>query len=48
MGLELSESKTKINHSSEEFDFIGFNIKQYQVKRDHFMDRNKSAKQKRF
>jgi RNA-directed DNA polymerase len=46
MELELSESKTKITHSSEGFDFLGFNVKQYQVKRDHFMDRNKSAKQK--
>jgi RNA-directed DNA polymerase len=37
MGLELSESKTKITHSSEGFDFLGFNIKHYQTNRDHFM-----------
>jgi len=46
MGLELSESKTKITHSSEGFDYLGFNIKQYQTKFDHFMDRKKSTKRK--
>jgi len=46
MGLELSESKTKITYSSEGFDFLGFNIKHYQTKFDHFTDREKSDKQK--
>lgn len=44
IGLELSESKTKITHSSEGFDFLGFNIKHYQKNYDHFMCKNKSSK----
>jgi RNA-directed DNA polymerase len=31
-GLELSKEKTKIVHISEGFDFLGFNIRQYQDK----------------
>ncbi|NEO00796.1 MAG: group II intron reverse transcriptase/maturase [Moorea sp. SIO3I7] len=31
MGLELKPSKTWITHTSEGFDFLGFNIRQYQV-----------------
>ncbi|WP_287257318.1 reverse transcriptase/maturase family protein, partial [Moorena sp. SIO4E2] len=31
MGLELKPSKTKITHTFEGFDFIGFNIRQYKV-----------------
>lgn len=42
MGLELSESKTKITHSSEGFDFLGFNIRHYQNNYDHFMCKNGS------
>ncbi len=29
-GLELSEEKTRITHSNEGFDFLGFNIKHYE------------------
>jgi len=29
MGLELKPSKTKICHTSEGFDFLGFNVRQY-------------------
>ncbi len=31
MGLELKPSKTYICHTSEGFDFLGFNVRQYQV-----------------
>ena len=31
MGLELNSSKTSICHSSEGFNFLGFNIRQYSV-----------------
>src|SRR4028118_2266028 len=31
MGLELKPSKTRICHTSEGFDFLGFNIRQYPV-----------------
>ncbi|HEY9710345.1 MAG TPA: group II intron reverse transcriptase/maturase [Oculatellaceae cyanobacterium] len=31
MGLELKPSKTRICHTSEGFDFLGFNIRQYWV-----------------
>ncbi|NER31238.1 MAG: group II intron reverse transcriptase/maturase, partial [Symploca sp. SIO1C4] len=31
MGLELKPSKTKITHTFEGFDFLGFNIKQHKV-----------------
>jgi RNA-directed DNA polymerase len=46
IGLELSESKTKITQSSEGFDFLGFNIKHYQTKFSYYTDREKSEKQK--
>lgn len=29
MGLELKQSKTQICHTSEGFDFLGFNVRQY-------------------
>lgn len=31
VGLELSEKKTRISHTYEGFDFLGFNIRQYPV-----------------
>lgn len=31
VGLELSEKKTRITHTSSGFDFLGFNIRQYKV-----------------
>ena len=31
MGLELKPSKTRMCHTSEGFDFLGFNIRQYRV-----------------
>ncbi|NEQ83058.1 MAG: group II intron reverse transcriptase/maturase [Moorea sp. SIO2I5] len=31
MGLELKPSKTKITHTLDGFDFLGFNIRQYKV-----------------
>ena len=31
VGLELSESKTRISNTADGFDFLGFNIRQYQV-----------------
>lgn len=31
VGLEISEAKTKVTHTSEGFDFLGFNIRQYSV-----------------
>jgi RNA-directed DNA polymerase len=31
MGLELKPSKTRICHTSEGFDFLGFNVRQYSV-----------------
>lgn len=31
MGLELKPSKTHIRHTSEGFDFLGFNVRQYQA-----------------
>jgi RNA-directed DNA polymerase len=31
VGLELSESKTRISHTSDGFNFLGFHIRQYQV-----------------
>ena len=30
-GLEISEKKTRITHTSSGFDFLGFNIRQYKV-----------------
>lgn len=47
IGLELSESKTKITHSSEGFNFLGFNIKHYQKNHEYFMYKNKSLESKR-
>lgn len=41
-GLELKTSKTKITHSSEGFDFLGFNIRHYHDNYDHFMCKNRS------
>jgi len=32
IGLELSEEKTRITHTSEGFDFLGFNIRKYTEK----------------
>jgi RNA-directed DNA polymerase len=31
VGLEISEKKTRITHTSSGFDFLGFNIRQYKV-----------------
>ncbi|NEQ10517.1 MAG: hypothetical protein F6K37_32740 [Moorea sp. SIO4E2] len=31
MGLELKPSKTKITHTMDGFNFLGFNVKQYKV-----------------
>ncbi|NEO17787.1 MAG: group II intron reverse transcriptase/maturase [Moorea sp. SIO4G2] len=31
MGLELKSSKTRITHTMDGFDFLGFNVRQYQV-----------------
>jgi len=31
MGLELKPSKTRLCHTSEGFDFLGFNVRQYKV-----------------
>lgn len=33
VGLKLSEEKTKITHTSEGFDFLGFNVRQYKASR---------------
>ncbi|NEP03316.1 MAG: group II intron reverse transcriptase/maturase [Symploca sp. SIO2E9] len=35
MSLELKPSKTKITHTFDGFDFLGFNIKQYKVGKCH-------------
>ncbi|EGJ28360.1 RNA-directed DNA polymerase [Moorena producens 3L] len=35
MGLELKPSKTQIIHSFDGFDFLGFNIRQYHVGKNH-------------
>ena len=35
IGLELKPSKTKMVHTSKGFDFLGFNIRQYQVGKHH-------------
>ncbi|NEQ87722.1 MAG: group II intron reverse transcriptase/maturase, partial [Moorea sp. SIO2I5] len=35
MGLELKPSKTKITHTFDGFDFLGFNIRQYKVGKHH-------------
>ncbi len=31
MGLEVKEAKTQVVHTSEGFDFLGFNVRQYEV-----------------
>jgi RNA-directed DNA polymerase len=35
IGLELSEAKTRTTHTSEGFNFLGFNIRQYKVGKHH-------------
>jgi RNA-directed DNA polymerase len=35
IGLELKEKKTKITHTSDGFNFLGFNIRQYPVGKNH-------------
>ncbi|NEO62875.1 MAG: group II intron reverse transcriptase/maturase [Moorea sp. SIO4G2] len=35
IGLELKPSKTKLVHTSKGFDFLGFNIRQYPVGKNH-------------
>ncbi|WAN70207.1 reverse transcriptase domain-containing protein [Moorena producens JHB] len=35
IGLELKPSKTKLVHTSEGFDFLGFNIRQYPAGKNH-------------
>ncbi|OLT63433.1 group II intron reverse transcriptase/maturase [Moorena bouillonii] len=35
IGLELKPSKTKITHTLEGFDFLGFNVRQYKVGKHH-------------
>jgi len=45
-GLELSQEKTKIVHSSEGFDFLGFNCRHYEVngKNSHWIKKNDKRK----
>jgi len=31
VGLEISDKKTRLTHTSSRFDFLGFNIRQYKV-----------------
>ncbi len=35
MGLELSEEKTRIAHTTEGFDFLGFNVRHHKVGKTH-------------
>ncbi len=44
-GLELSEEKTKIVHSTEGFDFLGFNCRHYENKTTGYEARNFANKQ---
>jgi RNA-directed DNA polymerase len=44
-GLELSEEKTKIVHSTEGFDFLGFNCRHYDNKTTGYEARNFANKQ---
>jgi RNA-directed DNA polymerase len=44
-GLELSEEKTKIVHSTEGFDFLGFNCRHYENKTTGYKARNFANKQ---
>ncbi len=44
-GLELSQEKTKLVHSTEGFDFLGFNCKHYGTKNSsHWEKKNSKAK----
>ncbi len=40
-GLEISEEKTRIVHIKDGFDFLGFNLRQYEVKGDDGVLRDK-------
>ncbi len=44
-GLELSEEKTKIVHSTEGFDFLGFNARHYDNKEKGYHAKNNQNKQ---
>jgi RNA-directed DNA polymerase len=44
IGLELSEEKTRIVHTTEGFDFLGFNIKHYPNKANEWHQRNDKRK----
>ncbi len=44
-GLQLSEEKTKIVHSTEGFDFLGFNCRHYENKTTGYEARNFANKQ---
>jgi RNA-directed DNA polymerase len=47
-GLELSQEKTKIVHSSKGFDFLGFNCKHYDANNStHWEKKNNTVKTKR-
>jgi RNA-directed DNA polymerase len=45
-GLELSQEKTRIVHSSEGFDFLGFNCKHYDASKNHWVKKNDKRKDK--
>ena len=44
-GLELSEEKTKIVHSTEGFDFLGFNVRHYENETKGYYAKNNANKQ---
>jgi RNA-directed DNA polymerase len=44
-GLELSEEKTKIVHSTEGFDFLGFNVRHYENETKGYRAKNFANKQ---
>jgi RNA-directed DNA polymerase len=44
-GLELSEEKTRIVHSTEGFDFLGFNVRHYDNKTSGYYAKNNANKQ---
>jgi RNA-directed DNA polymerase len=44
-GLELSEEKTRITHSNEGFDFLGFNIRHYENETTGYRAKNFANKQ---
>lgn len=46
-GLELSEEKTKIIHSSDGFDFLGFNCRHYATTKGGWFGRNDKRKNKK-